>query len=258
MIIEITDISHEGLAPYFSLTEKELRREDLFIAESPNVIERGLDAGVRPVSFLCEASYAEKAWRLIGQSGDIPVFTGPGELLASITGYKLSRGMLCAMERPPQPSVDSLLTKGSRVCVLYDICDAVNVGAIFRTAAALGYDAILLSPTTCDPLNRRTVRVSMGAVFQIPWCYADGLPEILTRNDYRAISMALSPNSVFLDEFKTDGSERYAVILGNEGFGLPKEIIDNSDAVVKIPISDGVDSLNVAAAAAIAMWQFRK
>lgn len=257
-IQEITDLKLPELAPYASLTERNIRQEGIIIVESPKVIVTALDAGLEPVSLLCERKHITgDAASIIERCPDIPVYTGERALLASLTGYTLTRGVLCAMRRPSEPSPAELLASGKRICVIYDICDTTNIGAIFRTAAALGFDGVLLSPESCDPFNRRSIRVSMGAVFQIPWCFVDDVLVSLKNSGFRSVSMALSSESVFLQDFRVEPDGRYAIILGSEGYGLPQRIIENSDVVVKIPMHHGVDSLNVGAAAAITMWQFK-
>ena len=257
-IQEIKDLKLPELAPYASLTERNIRQEGIIIVESPKVIVTALDAGLEPVSLLCERKHIKgDAASIIERCPDIPVYTGERALLASLTGYTLTRGVLCAMRRPSAPSPAELLSSGKRICVIYDICDTTNIGAIFRTAAALGFDGVLLSRESCDPFNRRSIRVSMGAVFQIPWCFVDDVLGSLKNSGFKSVSMALSSESVFLQDFLVEPDGRYAIILGSEGYGLPQRIIENSDVVVKIPMHHGVDSLNVGAAAAITMWQFK-
>lgn len=257
--IEIRDIDAPELRPYASLTERNLRQSDLLIAESPKVIQSALKSGLLPVSLLCERKHISgDAASIISRFPDMPVYTGERELLASLTGYTLTRGVLCAMKRPPAYSADEILQNANRICVIYDVCDTTNVGAIFRTAAALGFDGILLSPESCDPFNRRSIRVSMGAVFRIKWCFENDIPRALNRHGFRSVSMALNSESVFLQDFKVKPEGKYAIILGSEGYGLPDKIIENSDVVVKIPMHYNIDSLNVGAAAAITLWHFRK
>ena len=259
MVIEIRDIGAAELAPYASLTERQLRQGELLIAESPKVIQTALESGLEPVSLLCERKHIEgDAAAIISQHPEMPVYTGERELLASLTGYTLTRGVLCAMKRPVDSSADEILKDSKRICVIYDICDTTNIGGIFRTAAALGFDGILLSPESCDPYNRRSIRVSMGAVFRFRWSYERDIPGALRRHGFRSVSMALSSESVYLQDFNVDGEGKYAVILGSEGYGLPVRIIENSDVVVKIPMHYDIDSLNVGAAAAITLWHFRK
>ena len=260
MIVEIDDISKEELRPYASLTEAQLRGlEDggLLIAESPKVINTALASGLIPASLLCERKHIEgDAREIIARHPALPVYTGERAVLASLTGYTLTRGVLCAMKRPRLPEPEKILKDARRVCVLYDICDTTNIGAIFRTSAALGIDALLLSPETCDPFNRRAIRVSMGTVFQIPWCYATDPIATLKKQGFETLSMALRRESVFLQDFAPKPEGKYAVILGSEGYGLPSRIIDQTDHTVKIPMHYGVDSLNVGAAAAITIWHF--
>lgn len=241
----------------FLMTDRQLVREGLFIAESHNVIERALEGGARPVALLCEWKRLEEAETIFGNRSDFPIYSAPSEVLKGFTGYSLTRGMMCLFSRPSPATLPSVLEDARRVCVLYDVCDSTNVGAIFRTAAALGYDAVILSTTTCDPLNRRVVRVSMGTVFQVPWCVASSLPLSLQSEGFIVVSSALDDHSVPLPLFYPEKRERYAVILGSEGWGLPKEVVSASDHVVKIPMHHEVDSLNVGAAAAILLWHFR-
>lgn len=257
-IIEITDLETEALKPYLSLTDKQLRTYcdgGLFIAESPKVINSALQAGMVPVSLLCEKKHIEgDAAEIIRSNPEMPVYTGTRELLAQLTGYTLTRGVLCAMKRPELPPTCEILKHAKRICVIYDVCDTTNIGNIFRSAAALGIDGIILSPETCDPLNRRSIRVSMGTVFQIPWCYDSNIIKTLRDNDFISISMALEERSIFLQDFEIERDKKYAVIFGSEGYGLPENVIKSTDVVVKIPMHNNVDSLNVGAAAAITMW----
>ena len=258
MVVEIEDLKIPELTPYVSLTGGRGPGNDVIIAESPKVIERGLDAGFQPISLLCERKHIRgDAAHIIERTEGIPIYTGDRELLASLTGYELTRGVLCAFRRPPQTSAEKLLVTSRRVCVIYDVCDATNIGVIFRSAAALGYDCVILSCRTCDPYNRRAVRVSMGAVFQIPWSGVTDVPVMLSKFGFKGVSMALADGSRFLQDFPVEAGEKYAVILGSEGYGLPQEIISKSTYTVKIPMAHGVDSLNVGAAAAIALWHFR-
>lgn len=258
--IKVEDISLPELAPFASLTESQLRREGaggVLIAESPKVIMTALEAGLEPLSLLCEEKHISgDAAGIISRCGDIPVYTGDRDILARLTGYKLTRGVLCAMRRPEMPRPEEVMAVAKTICVLYDICDTTNVGAIFRTAAALGIDGILLSPETCDPFNRRAVRVSMGSVFQIAWCFCTDPIEALKRNGFKTLSLALRDDSIFLQDFKIESEERYAIVMGSEGYGLPSHVIESTDYTVKIPMHHGVDSLNVGAAAAITLWHF--
>ncbi len=269
-IIEITDFSAPELDVYARLTEAQLRRVDdeggLFIAESPKVIERALDGGYVPVSILTERKHiAGQAKDLIGRLGDLPVYTTDDDLLAGLTGYALTRGVLCAMKRPPLPTVEAVCQKARRVAVLEGIVDPTNVGAIFRSAAALQMDAVLLTPTCCDPLYRRAARVSMGTVFQIPWTRIGESPADwpergmarLKELGFATAAMALTDRSVPIDYPEVRACEKLAVILGTEGDGLANSTIAGCDHTVKIPMSHGVDSLNVAAASAVAFWELR-
>ena len=270
-IIEITDFSAPELDAFARLTEAQLRsRQDpgksLFIAESPKVIERALNAGYEPVSLLMERKHIDgQASGIIARCGDIPVYTADRELLAALTGYELTRGVLCAMRRRPLPTVEELCTNARRVAVLESIVDPTNVGAIFRSAAALNVDAVLVTPTCCDPLYRRVVRVSMGTVFQVPWTRIGedhtqwpqpGLDR-LRKLGFKTAAMALSDNSVSIEDEALCGEEKLAIILGTEGDGLSAHTIADCDYTVRIPMSHEVDSLNVAAASAVAFWQLR-
>ena len=264
MIIEMNDLSRPELAVYTSLTQAQLRNrlepeKGIFIAESPKVIRTALDAGCVPVSMLMERKHVTgDGAELIARCPDIPVYTGEREALASLTGYTLTRGVLCAMLRPKKKEAETLLRDARRIAVLEGVVDSTNIGAIFRSAAALGMDGILLDPTCCDPLCRRAIRVSMGTVFQIPWAYVSGWPEagmeLLKRFDFKTAAMALSDNSVNVTDPVLHSAERLAVILGTEGDGLKTDTIASCDFTVKIPMAHGVDSLNVAAAAAVAFF----
>ena len=270
-IIEITDFSSPELDAFARLTEAQLRnRQDpdkgIFIAEGTKVIEHALDAGYEPVSFLMERKHIDgKAHGIIARCGDIPVYSGESEVLARLTGYQLTRGVLCAMRRPYMPSVEELCTGARRVAVLEDIVDPTNVGAIFRSAAALGIDAVLATPSCCDPLHRRAVRVSMGTVFQVPWTFIGSKSsewpqpgiERLQKLGFKTAAMALSDTAVSIDNPQLMAEERLAIILGTEGDGLAPRTIADCDYNVCIPMSHNVDSLNVAAASAVAFWQLR-
>ena len=268
-IIEITDISDSRVDAYARLTENQLKNRlhpemGLFIAESPKVITTALDAGYEPVSMLMERKHISgQAAGIIERCGDIPVYTGEGDMLSSITGYKLTRGILCAMRRPVPKAAADILRGARRVAVLEGIVDQTNVGAIFRAAAALNMDGILLTPTCCDPLNRRAVRVSMGTVFQIPWAYIgenvsdwphSGMEEI-HKHGFRTAAMALDDRAISIADPVLTSEEKLAVVLGTEGDGLSSATIADCDYTVMIPMSHGVDSLNVASAAAVAFWQ---
>ena len=262
-IVEITSLDHPGVAPYCRLTEAQLRNrlnpdEGMFIAESPKVIKVAMDAGYMPVSMLCERKHIDgDAREILERCGDIDVYTGSREILASITGYTLTRGVLCAMRRKPLPSAAELCCDASRVAVIDGVVDTTNIGAIFRSAAALGIDAVLLTPTSCDPLNRRAIRVSMGNIFLMPWTWIDYLSELKALG-FKTVAMALTNDSVPIDDATLCTEPRLAIILGTEGDGLSHEAIASADYVARIPMARGVDSLNVAAASAVAFWQLRK
>ena len=267
MIVEIHDLNHPALDVYARLTEAQLksrlRPEDgLFIAESPVVIESALDAGLQPVSLLMERRHiAGKATGLIARCGDIPVYTADPEVLERLTGYPLTRGVLCAMRRPAPASVEDVCRDARRIAVLEGVVDTTNIGAIFRSAAALGMDAVLLSPTCCDPLNRRAVRVSMGTVFKIPWARFESWPDTglaqLRDLGFHTVAMALTDASVPIDDARLAAAPRLALVLGTEGNGLDGRTIALCDDTARIPMAHGVDSLNVAAAAAVAFWELR-
>lgn len=262
-LIEITSLAQPGVEVYGNLTEKQLRHQyehgnGIFIVESPKVITRALDAGYQPLSLLCEERHVEgDAADIIARCPDIPVYTGSRNLLATLTGYVLTRGVLCAMRRPAQRSVEDVCSNARRVVVIDGVVDSTNVGAILRSASALGIDAVLLTRTSCDPLTRRAVRVSMGAVFSIPWTWMDAPLSSLNNIGLRTAAMALTHRSVSIDDKTLLAEPRLAIVMGNEGDGLPQTTIDQADYVVRIPMSHGVDSLNVAAAAAVAFWQLR-
>lgn len=263
-IIEISSLAHPGLEVFSSLTEAQLRRHDspsqgVFIAESPKVINTALDAGMEPLSILCERKHlAGDAASIIKRCGDAPVYTGDRSVLASLTGYTLTRGVLCAMRRPALPRVEDVCRGARKVAVINGVVDTTNIGAIFRSAAALGIDAVLLTRDSCDPLNRRSVRVSMGSVFLVPWTWLDGSVETLKQLGFSTIAMALSDDSVPIDDPSLLSLPKIAIILGTEGDGLPQRVISNADHVARIPMAHGVDSLNVAAASAVAFWQLCK
>ena len=302
-IIEIKSLEEPGIQMFGSLTEAQLRSkaapgEAVFIVESPKVIRVALDAGMQPVALLCERKHIEGDARDIVERlpDDVPVYTGQRDLLARLTGYTLTRGVLCAMRRPQPKSLDEILrgTEGtaSRIVVIHGVCDTTNIGAIFRSAAALGIDAVLLTPDSCDPLNRRAVRVSMGSVFLVPWAALPApshLPHLgeaslaqspcgatspswgrqegavgpswasaLHRFGFKTVAMALTDQSVPLDDPALKAEQRLALIMGTEGDGLPHSVIAQADYTVRIPMHHGVDSLNVAAAAAVAFWELRR
>jgi len=263
-IITITDFSAPELDIYARLTEAQLLnrfdpKNAMFIAESPKVIMRALDGGCIPVSILVEENrMTGESLEAIQRCGDIPIYTAPLDVLAQLTGYKLTRGLLCAMRRPPLPALEDLLQGVRRVAVLDNIQNPTNVGAIFRSAAALGMDAVLLTSDCSDPLYRRSARVSMGTVFQVPWTYMDSdWQERLRAAGFKTAAMALKDDSLSVDDPILSQQERLAVILGSEGDGLADLTIENCDYTVKIPMYHGVDSLNVAAASAVAFWQLR-
>ena len=269
-IIEITDFQAPELDVYARLSENQLLNrcepeKGMFIAESPRVIERALDAGYRPVSCLVEKRHiegeAKEIIRRCGEIGNVPVYTAEFDVLTQLTGFKLTRGMLCAMYRTPLPKVQAVCSGASRIAILENVVNPTNVGAIFRSAAALGIDAVLLTYDSSDPLYRRAVRVSMGTVFQIPWTFfeKDVWPEkgirLLRELGFRTAAMALCDDSVSIDNPQLLAEEKLAVILGAEGDGLAFSTIADCDYTVRIPMSRGVDSLNVAAASAVAFWE---
>lgn len=264
MVIEIENIHDPRVAPFTSLTEAQLRNrlheeEGLFIAESPKVINVALNAGYLPMSLLCERKHIEgDAAEIIDRCGNIPIYTGSRELLASITGYKLTRGVLCAMKRGETPSAEEICRNASRICVIDGVTDTTNIGAIFRSAAALGIDGILLTPQSCDPLNRRAVRVSMGSVFLLQWGWLRESIGSLHDYGFKTVALALTDRSVSIDDPSLEAEDRLALILGTEGDGLSSNVIESADYVARIPMSHNVDSLNVAAASAVAFWQLRK
>lgn len=262
-VIQITSASDPRIKIFASLTEAELRKKSeyesgLFIAESPKVIKIALDKGYEPVALLCETKHIEgDAAQIIERSKDIPIYTGSREILATITGYKLTRGVLCAMRRPKPVTANDILQNARRVAVVDGVCDTTNIGAIFRSAAALGIDAILLTDTTCDPLNRRCVRVSMGSIFLIPWAWIDDPQQTLNALGFKTLAMALRPEAIPINNPILKDERKLAIILGTEGDGLMPEVIEKADYKVIIPMHNNVDSLNVATAAAIAFWELR-
>ena len=262
--IEITDFTDPQLDVYARLTEAQLLNrfepaKGMFIAESPKVIMRALDAGCEPVSLLVERNHVNaEAAEAIERCGDVPVFTASLEILTKLTGFQLTRGMLCAMRRPKLKTVAETLAGAKRIAVLENIQNPTNVGAIFRSAAALGMDAVLLTPACSNPLYRRSCRVSMGTVFQVPWTYmSENWMEELKGFGFKTAAMALKKDSYAIDDPTLREVDKLAVILGTEGEGLLDTTIDNSDYTVKIPMYHGVDSLNVAAASAVAFWELR-
>ena len=271
-IIEITDFHAPELDPYARLTQNQLRNrlepeKGIFIAESPKVIDRALDAGYKPVSLLMERKQITgPAAGILSRCGDAPVYTADREMLAELTGFELTRGVLCAFHRPAPRPVEELCKNARRLAVLEGIVDSTNVGAIFRSAAALNMDAVLINPSCCDPLCRRAVRVSMGTVFQVPWGQLGETPadwpekgmDILHSLGFKTAAMALSDRSVSIDDEQLAKEPKLAIVLGTEGDGLAAGTIASCDYTVKIPMSHGVDSLNVAAASAVAFWQLGK
>lgn len=268
-VVEIADLSMPELDVFARLTEAQLRsrlepEKGVFIAESPKVITRALDAGCQPLALLMERRHLGGQGRaLLERCGAVPVYTADRAVLAELTGYELTRGILCAMRRPVQPSVEELCVGARRVAVLEGIVDTTNVGAIFRSAAALHMDAVLLTPTCCDPLCRRAARVSMGTVFQIPWTRIGaaasdwpgaGLAQLHALG-FQTAAMALNEYSVSIDDVVLRRAEKLAIVLGTEGDGLARETVAQCDYTVRIPMAHGVDSLNVAAASAVAFWQ---
>ena len=270
-IIEITDLTRPELDVFCRLTEAQLRNrlepeKGVFIAESPTVIGLALDAGYEPLALLTERKFIEgKAAGIIARCGEIPLYTGEREVLAKLTGYELTRGVLCAMRRPSPKDFREVCAGTRRVAVLENVVDSTNVGAIIRSAAALGIDAVLLTPSCCDPLNRRAVRVSMGTVFQIPWAYIGEQPadwpspglDWLNELGFKTAAMALREDSVSIGDEGLAAEPKLAIVLGTEGTGLTTRTIADCDYTVRIPMQHGVDSLNVAAASAVAFWQLR-
>lgn len=262
-ITEITSLQHPGVEIFSTLTEAQLRKEyepgqGIFIAESPKVINVALNAGYKPVALMCERRHIEgDASDIIARCGDIPIYTGERELLAQLTGYTLTRGVLCAMERPKEKSIEQVCRNANRVVVIEGVVDTTNIGAIFRSAAALGIDAVLLTRNSCDPLNRRAVRVSMGSIFLVPWAWIDDATQ-LKEEGFTTVAMALTDKSLPIDSPTLSAIHKLAIIMGTEGEGLPQSTIEKADYVARIPMSHNVDSLNVAAAAAVAFWELRK
>ena len=267
-ITEIESLEQPGIEVFSTLTEAQLRNKldaekGLFITESPKVIRVALQAGYQPKALLCERRHITgDAADIISACGDIPIYTGSRELLAQLTGYTLTRGVLCAMHRKPLPSVESVLgaiptQDKQRIVVIDGVVDTTNIGAIFRSAAALGIDAVLLTRNSCDPLNRRAIRVSMGSVFLVPWTWLDSYSQLRSLG-FRTAAMALTSKSISLADPVLKQQQRLAFIMGTEGDGLPQAPIESADFTVRIPMYHNVDSLNVAAAAAVAFWEIRK
>lgn len=262
-VIRIETLSHPGVEIFTKVTDPQLRNKQnkemgMFIAESPKVINVALNAGYEPLALMCEERHITgDAADIISRSGDIPVYTGSRELLAQLTGYTLTRGVLCAMRRKPQLSVEDVCNGARRIVVIDSVVDTTNIGAIFRSAAALGIDGVLLTPSSCDPLNRRAVRVSMGSVFLVPWTWMDAPITSLNKLGFKTAAMALTDKSVSLDDEDLKNEERLAIVMGTEGDGLAHDTIASADYVVRIPMAHNVDSLNVAAASAVAFWELR-
>ncbi len=264
-VIEIDSLDHPGARVFASMTDAQLRNRldesrGVFVAESPKVIRVALASGHEPLALMCERRHIDGDARDIVASlpPGTPVYTAGRELLASITGYTLTRGVLCAMRRPSLPPAESICREARRVAVLDGVCDTTNIGAIFRSAAALGIDAVLLTPDCCDPFNRRAVRVSMGSVFLVPWTWLRGGMAELRLLGFKTIAMALREDSYSLEDPRLKAEPKLAIVLGTEGDGLAQSTIDATDFTVKIPMHHGVDSLNVAAASAVAFWELCK
>lgn len=260
-VIEITDFNDPRVDVFARMNEAQLRADErnLFIAESPKVIAVALDAGYVPEALLCEPRHIEgDAASIIARCpADMPVYTGSRQVLSQLTGYTLTRGVLCAMRRRAMPTVEELCRASRRVAVIDGVCDTTNIGAIFRSAAALGIDAVLLTPQSCDPLNRRSVRVSMGSVFLVPWTWMDMPVPQLSQYGMTTVAMALTDRSVSIDDPALANVDKMAIVLGTEGDGLAQSVIDGCTITARIPMSHNVDSLNVAAASAVAFWQLR-
>lgn len=262
-LIRIDSITHPGIEVFSKLTEAQLRNvlepeKGVFIAESPKVIRVALDKGYIPTAILCEEKHLEgDAADIIERCGDIPVYTGKREILSQLTGYTLTRGVLCAMKRPRMATVEDVCSDARRIVVIHGVVDSTNIGAIFRSAAALGIDAVLVTRDSCDPLNRRAVRVSMGSVFLVPWTWIDQPVDSLHALGFRTAAMALTDDSIPLDHPELKASPQLALVMGTEGDGLPAETIASTTFTVKIPMAHNVDSLNVAAASAVAFWELR-
>ena len=264
-VININSLSDPGVEIFSSLTEAQLCDprlvgEGLFIAETAKVINVALDAGYEPVAMLTEEKHVNGiAAQVIERVGhDIPIYAGSREVVRNVTGYPLTRIVLCAMKRREMPPVAEVLKDAHRIVVIDSVTDTTNIGAIFRSAVAMGVDAVLLTPTTCDPLNRRVVRVSMGTIFQAPWTWLEGPVSSLHDYGFKTVAMALTDNSISLDDPRLKTEDRLALVMGTEGEGLSREVIEASDYVVRIPMAHNVDSLNVAAAAAVAFWELRR
>ena len=260
MIYEISSIQDPRVAAFATMTETQLRNrlnaeQGLFIAESPKVIRVALQAGYEPMALLCEQRHIEgDAADIIKAHPEMPVYTGSRDLLSQLTGYTLTRGVLCAMRRKPEPRLEDILKDARRVCIIDSVCDTTNIGAIFRSAAALGIDSVLLTRSSCDPLNRRSIRVSMGTVFLVPWTWLNNYQQLHDLG-FKTAAMALTDKSISLSDPILKQQHRLAIIMGTEGEGLPLKTIEDADYTVRIPMYHQVDSLNVAAAAAVAFWE---
>lgn len=263
-IISVKSLTQPGVDVFSSLTEAQLcdvrlRENKMFIAESGKVINSALDAGYEPMALLTEERHLNGiAAQIVERVGDIPIYVGSHELLNELTGFPMTRSVLCAMRRPKLPSLEEVLGDAYRIVVIDSVMNTTNIGAIFRSAVALGVDAVLLTRTTCDPLNRRAVRVSMGTVFMAPWTWLDTPVNSLHEYGFRTAAMALSEQSICLDNPVLKTIDRLALVMGTEGDGLSRETISEADYVVRIPMKHNVDSLNVAAAAAVAFWELRR
>ncbi len=263
-VIHIDNLDHPGVKPYWSLTEAQLRNrlepeKGIFIAESPKVIRVALAAGYEPLSLLCEERHIDgDASDIIAACPGLTVYTASRPMLAQLTGYTLTRGVLAAMKRKKFEPMSEMLKDARRIVVIDSVVDTTNIGAIFRSAAALGIDAVVLTRSSCDPLNRRAVRVSMGTIFQVPWGWLDGPVNSLKEYGFKTVAMALTDKSVPLDHPALKAEDRLAIVMGTEGDGLASTTIEEADYTVRIPMAHGVDSLNVAAAAAVAFWELRK
>ena len=268
MIIEISDLSDKELIPYKTTSEVQLMHwfepeNGIFIAESPKVIRRALKAEYQPISFLLERKYINgQAKDIIENFPEIPVYTADSDILTQLTGFKLTQGALCAMKRKTLPSVEQVIEGAERIAVLEDVMNQTNIGAVFRSASALGFDAVLLTSPCSDPLYRRSIRVSMGTVFQIPWTYIGGKSpdyiQYLNDSGFVTLAMALRNDTINIDDERLKAQKKLAVVLGTEGEGLKSQTIESCDYTIKIPMFHGVDSLNVASASAVAFWELRK
>ncbi len=263
-LITISSIDDPRVRAYSKLTESQLRNKadkenGIFIAESPKVISVALDKGYQALSLLCEEKHTRgDAVDIIRRCGDVPVYTGERSVLAQLTGYVLTRGVLCAMRRPAEKSIAEVCCDAKRIAVVHGVVEATNIGSIFRAASALGIDGIVLSTDSCDPLNRRAIRVSMGSVFLIPWVWSDSPISSLKAMGFTTVALALTDDSISIDDEQLERADRLAIVMGTEGDGLPQTAIAEADLVARIPMYHGTDSLNVASAAAVAFWQLRR